>query len=88
MEDELEKRFQKYAEKIKKINDITDKDKLFLYANYKQALFGNNNNPKPFIFDQVGIAKWNEWNSIRDATKETAMNNYIEKVKSIIKEYN
>jgi len=85
MEDELEKRFQKYAEKVKKINNIEDKDKLFLYAHYKQSLLGDNNNEKPSIFDRVKMAKWKEWNLIREMSKETAMNNYIKKVKSIIK---
>lgn len=85
MEDELDKRFQKYAEKVKNINNISDEDKLSLYAHYKQALSGDNNNEKPSIFDRVKMAKWKEWNLIREMSKETAMNNYIKKVKSILK---
>jgi diazepam-binding inhibitor (GABA receptor modulating acyl-CoA-binding protein) len=83
-EQKLEKRFKKYCEKAKKINNISNEDKLFLYANYKQYLFGNNNNEKPFILDRVEMAKWKSWDSIRDTPKDVAIKNYIKKVKDIL----
>jgi len=85
MED-LEKDFNKYTLLIKdlKIEDINNDDKLYLYANYKQALFGNNNNEKPSIFDRIEMAKWKEWNSLKNISKETAMENYIKKVKELL----
>jgi acyl-CoA-binding protein len=85
MED-LEKDFNKYTTLIKNSNlgNLDNNDKLYLYANYKQALFGNNNNQKPSIFDRIEMAKWKEWNSLKNVSKETAMENYIKKVKEIL----
>jgi acyl-CoA-binding protein len=82
---ELEKKFNKYITAIKKLESVNDIDKLYLYANYKQALFGNNDNKKPSILDRVEMAKWKEWNSLKDISKETAMKNYIRKVKELYK---
>ena len=82
---ELERKFNKYIAAVKKLESINDDDKLYLYANYKQSLFGNNNNEKPSILDRVEMAKWKEWNSFKDISKETAMKNYIKKVKELYK---
>jgi hypothetical protein len=84
--DELEKNFNNYTILIKqsKLENINNNDKLYLYAHYKQALFGNNNNEKPSIFDRIEMAKWKEWNSLKDTSKETAMENYIKKVKELL----
>jgi acyl-CoA-binding protein len=87
MEDntELEKKFNKYITIVKKLSCVDDNDKLYLYANYKQALFGNNDKEKPSILNRVEMAKWKEWNSLKDISKESAMKNYIKKVKEIYK---
>lgn len=82
---ELERKFNKYISSIKKIESVSDSDKLYLYANYKQALFGNNDKEKPSILNRVDMAKWKEWNSLKDISKETAMKNYIKKVKELYK---
>ena len=82
---ELERKFNKYIAAVKKIESVSDNDKLYLYANYKQALFGNNNKEKPSILDRVEMAKWKEWNSLKDISKETSMKNYIKKVKELYK---
>jgi len=70
---------------IKDVSDIDNETKLFLYANYKQALFGDNNKEKPSIFNRVEMAKWKEWHSIRGKSNEAAMKDYIDKVNSLIK---
>ena len=85
---ELERKFNKYIAAIKKIESVGDNDKLYLYANYKQALFGNNDKEKPSILDRIEMAKWKEWNSLKDISKETAMKNYIKKVKELYKNNN
>ena len=82
---ELDRKFNKYIDAVKKLESINDNDKLYLYANYKQALFGNNDKEKPSILNRVEMAKWKEWNSLKDITKETAMKNYIRKVKELYK---
>lgn len=81
--DELERKFNKYVNKIKKIETVSNEDKLFLYGNYKQIMFGNNNEEKPSIFDRVGIEKWKSWKSYENVDKKICMENYIKKVKSI-----
>jgi len=82
----LERKFNKYIVKVKKLENISNEDKLYLYANYKQALEGNNKKDKPSIFDRISMEKWKAWNAVNDQTKETSMKNYIKKVKALYKE--
>jgi acyl-CoA-binding protein len=84
----LKYKFDKYIYKVKKLEYISDNDKLYLYANYKQALFGNNNNEKPSILDRVAMEKWKAWNNLKDISSESAMKNYISKVKELYKNEN
>ena len=81
----LKYKFDKYISKVKKLNAVSDSDKLYLYANYKQALFGNNNNEKPSLLDRVSMEKWKAWNNLKDLSSESAMKNYISKVKDLYK---
>jgi acyl-CoA-binding protein len=87
-EDKLEKKFKKYCEAIKKIENISNEDKLYLYSNYKQSLFGDNNNEKPSIFNRVEMEKWKAWYSLLGQSKEESMTNYINKVKILYKNFN
>jgi len=66
---DLERKFNKYIDAVKKLESISDDDKLYLYANYKQALFGNNDKEKPSILNRVEMAKWKEWNSFKKHRK-------------------
>jgi acyl-CoA-binding protein len=86
LEDELNRKFNKYISKVKKLESVGDDDKLYLYGNYKQALFGNNTNEKPSILNRVEMEKWKVWNSLKDVSKEEAMKNYIKRVKKLYKE--
>lgn len=82
----LKYKFDKYISKVKKLESVSDSDKLYLYANYKQALFGNNNNnEKPSLLDRVSMEKWKAWNNLKDLSSESAMKNYISKVKDLYK---
>lgn len=81
----LEQKFNKYIEKIKKLDNISNDDKLILYANFKQALYGDTNIPKPSLIQLKEYAKWNAWNNLKGLTKEKAMKNYIKKVKELYK---
>jgi acyl-CoA-binding protein len=82
-EDKLKEKFNKYSEKVKKIENITNEDKLFLYSNYKQALNGDNTNEKPSIFNRVDMEKWKAWNSVKGKSSEDSMKDYIRKVKEL-----
>ena len=83
LEDILTQKFNKSALDVKEKLFVSDDDKLFLYANYKQALFGDNTTPKPSIFDRVAMAKWKSWNGVLGKSKEDAMTDYIKKVASL-----
>jgi len=85
--DELTRRFFKYAKKIQKIETVEDIDKLYLYTRYKQALNGDNCNPKPSILDRIAMEKWKGWNALHGMSKEEAMDQYIVRVKKIRKEH-
>jgi acyl-CoA-binding protein len=84
MED-LERKFNKYISKVKKLEHISDNNKLYLYANYKQSIEGDINIAKPSIFSIVENEKWKAWNEIKGTSKENAMKNYIKKVKDLYK---
>ena len=81
----LKYKFDKYISKVKKLESVSDSDKLYLYANYKQALFGNNNNEKPSLLNRVAMEKWKAWNNLKDLSAESAMKNYISRVKELYK---
>ena len=77
-------KFEKACQIIKKIDNVSDNDKLFLYAHYKQINNGNNNEKEPSYFQFVENAKWKAWKKLEGMSKEEAMNQYINKVKEII----
>jgi acyl-CoA-binding protein len=81
----LSDKFNKYSELAKKLENISNEDKLYLYSNYKQALFGDNQNEKPSILNRIEMEKWKSWNSLIGKDKDTSMINYIRKVKSLYK---
>lgn len=82
-EDDLDRKFNKYISKVKKLETVSDQDKSYLYGNYKQALFGNNTNEKPSILNRIEMEKWKSWNSFKDISKEDAIKNYIKRVKKL-----
>lgn len=82
---ELKRKFEKYTSKVKKLKSVSNDDKLYLYAHYKQAINGNNINGKPSILNRVDMEKWKAWNNIKDTDQELAMENYIKKVKQLYK---
>jgi len=81
----IDEKFNKYISKVKKLEYVSNDDKLFLYANYKQALLGDNNLDKPSIFNRVEMEKWKAWDGNRGVTKNEAKERYIRKVKDLYK---
>lgn len=51
---------------MKERKDLLDKEskdyRLKLYSAGRQGKFGDNNEPKPGMFDVVGKMKWESWN--------------------------
>ena len=82
-EAELNKKFNKYVSKVKKLESVSDEDKLYLYSQYKQAHFGDNNTDKPSLFDRIAMAKWKAWNEVNGQSKEESINKYIRKLKDV-----
>ena len=83
--DKLIAKFNKAIELVKTVESVSNENKLYLYAHYKQVNCGNNNTTKPSMFNMVESAKWNAWNSINGMEKEEAMKLYINKVKELLR---
>ena len=56
---------------------------LKIYALYKQATAGDNADKKSGFSDMVGRAKWDAWNGVKGASKEDAMQQYIDLIESL-----
>jgi 3-hydroxyacyl-CoA dehydrogenase len=83
--DKLIAKFNKAVELVKTVEYVSNENKLYLYAYYKQVNNGNNNLPKPSMFNMVDSAKWKAWNEISGMEKEEAMKLYINKVKELLR---
>jgi diazepam-binding inhibitor (GABA receptor modulating acyl-CoA-binding protein) len=83
--DKLIAKFNKAIELVKTVETVSNENKLYLYAHYKQANNGNNNLPKPSIINIIDSAKWKAWNEISGMEKEEAMKLYINKVKELLR---
>ncbi|XP_020829473.1 enoyl-CoA delta isomerase 2 [Phascolarctos cinereus] len=58
--------------------------KLKLYALFKQATEGPCTSPKPGMLDFVSKAKWDAWNALGSLPKDTARQNYVDLVSSLV----
>ena len=56
---------------------------LKIYALYKQATAGDNGEKKPGFGDMVGRAKWDAWNAVKGASKDDAMQQYVDLIESL-----
>lgn len=56
---------------------------LKIYALYKQATVGDNEEKKPGFTDLVGKAKWEAWNKLKGTDSKTAMQEYIDLIASL-----
>jgi acyl-CoA-binding protein len=78
--EETEQSFNYCVKKIKsETKKISNEDKLYFYAHYKQATVGpcsESDVKKPSIIDITAKAKWDAWNKLGDMDKEEAMENY------------
>ena len=60
-------------------------DMLFLYAHFKQGSAGDVSGKRPGMLDMVGRAKYDAWAKLKGASKEKAMQGYVEKVEALLK---
>lgn len=56
---------------------------LKLYASYKQATEGDNENDKPGFADLVARAKWEAWKKLEGTSREDAMQQYADLIDSL-----
>ncbi len=75
--EELQKLFERQSEEIKRIESMSNDDKLYLYKYYKQSTIGNINIEAPSFFDFVGQQKYNAWKSVEDTSISVSMKKYI-----------
>ena len=64
-------------------NTISDKDKLKVYALYKQAKLGDNYTKEPWMIQLTEHMKWDAWKRLQGMSKETAMKTYVELVNKL-----
>ncbi|OXA46062.1 Enoyl-CoA delta isomerase 2, mitochondrial [Folsomia candida] len=67
-----------------KIKSASNEEKLKLYSLYKQGTIGRNRTQQPGMFDLVGTAKWDAWNSLRDMSMDDAQKNYVTLVNGLL----
>ncbi|XP_077209214.1 enoyl-CoA delta isomerase 2-like isoform X3 [Paroedura picta] len=77
--------FEKAQDRLKLLKiDPGNEVKLKLYALFKQANQGPCNTPKPGMLDFVNKAKWDAWNSLGSLTQESARQQYVDLVSSLM----
>ncbi|PFG10898.1 acyl-CoA-binding protein [Marinobacter sp. LV10MA510-1] len=57
--------------------------KLKFYALYKQATVGDASGKRPGMMDFVGRAKYDAWAKLEGASKDQAMQQYIDKLAAV-----
>ena len=56
---------------------------LKIYALYKQATTGDNEEKKPSFSDIVGRAKWDAWEKLKDTSTDEAKQQYIDRITTL-----
>ena len=83
----LQKKFQDRVDLVTKHKSsvcVGHDTMLQLYKFYKQATVGDVNLQCPSMFNLVGRAKWQAWNSTKGMHKEQAMESYINIVNELM----
>lgn len=63
--------------------ELSNEQKLQMYALYKQATEGDVTGKKPGMMDFVGRAKYSAWEELKGQTKEQAMQKYINEIETL-----
>jgi diazepam-binding inhibitor (GABA receptor modulating acyl-CoA-binding protein) len=81
-------KFEEATHIVKKLKSEPTNDELLqLYSLYKQATIGDCNTTQPSIFDPVGKAKWNAWNSHKGTSVNSAQKKYIDVAQKLVSKY-
>lgn len=76
--------FESAAVAAKSLPERPDNDTMLqLYALYKQGSAGDVSGNKPGLFDFVGAAKYEAWESFKGVSQEDAMKQYVDLVKHL-----
>jgi diazepam-binding inhibitor (GABA receptor modulating acyl-CoA-binding protein) len=80
----LTKQFEAAVANSKSLSERPDNATLLkIYALYKQATAGDNEEKKPGFTDMVGRAKWDAWNGFKGTSSDDAMQQYIDLIESL-----
>ncbi len=80
---------QSFESAIQIVNNLKKKpsneDLLIIYGLFKQAKFGDNNEPQPGFLDFKGSKKWEAWNNNKGTSENDAKQRYINKAMELFK---
>mgnify|MGYP003618696584 FL=1 len=80
----LKAKFEAAVANSKKLTERPDNNTLLkIYALYKQATVGDNEEKKPGFTDLVGRAKWDAWAKRKGTSDKDAMQQYIDLIESL-----
>ena len=81
---DLNAAFEAAVAQSKNLSERPDNATLLkIYALYKQATAGDNEEKKPGFTDMVGRAKWDAWNKLKGTSDKDAMQQYIDLIESL-----
>ena len=80
----LKAKFEAAVANSKNLSERPDNATLLqLYALYKQATAGDNEEKKPGFTDMVGRAKWDAWNELKGTAADAAKQQYIDLIEDL-----
>jgi diazepam-binding inhibitor (GABA receptor modulator, acyl-CoA-binding protein) len=81
---DLKSRFEAAVAGSRNLTERPDNAALLkLYALYKQATTGDNQDAKPGFGDLIGRAKWDAWTAMKGTAADDAMQQYVDLVDSL-----
>ncbi|MBH1964364.1 MAG: acyl-CoA-binding protein [Comamonadaceae bacterium] len=81
---DLKTRFEEAVANSKTLSSRPDNVTLLrIYALYKQASQGDNEEAKPGFADLVARAKWDAWKKLEDTSADDAMQQYIDLIEEL-----
>jgi len=83
---DLQKQFEETVNFVQNAEgevQLSNEQKLQMYALYKQATEGDVSGKKPGMMDFVARAKYSAWEELKGQTKDQAMKKYINEVEAL-----
>ena len=80
----LQAQFEQAQAESKNLPERPDNMTLLkIYALFKQAGTGDADGNRPGFTDMVGRAKWDAWDALKGASKEDAMQQYVDLINDL-----